>query len=96
MAKIGRHIFGAAIAVLLVTGPLAAQERAPQGNLQDRTEKALKKGIETILRTLDGLIESVPQYEMPEVLDNGDIIIRRKRPEKEEKTKSLPDDTDRT
>ena len=30
---------------------------------------------------LISLMHSIPQYETPEVLDNGDIIIRRKHPE---------------
>ncbi len=32
------------------------------------------------MRALEALIDSIPQYEMPEINEHGDIIIRRKRP----------------
>jgi len=31
------------------------------------------------MRALELMIDSIPQYEMPEIEENGDIIIRRKR-----------------
>lgn len=40
-----------------------------------------REGLAKLLQALDKLIESVPQYEMPEINENGDIILRRKRPE---------------
>jgi hypothetical protein len=45
-------------------------------------EKLAKEAAERLMMTLQMLLEYVPQYEMPEVLDNGDIIIRRKQPGK--------------
>ena len=36
--------------------------------------------MERMLRAIELMIEMVPQYEMPEVNENGDIIIRRKNP----------------
>ncbi len=33
--------------------------------------------MKTILNALELLLKSIPQYEAPEVLENGDIIIRR-------------------
>lgn len=41
---------------------------------------ALDEAMRRILGIIDLLIQAIPQYEPPEVLDNGDIIIRRKRP----------------
>ncbi len=35
--------------------------------------------IETLMQRLPMLIDNLPQYELPEVMPNGDIIIRRKR-----------------
>lgn len=40
-----------------------------------------REGLAKILQALEKLIESVPQYQMPEIDENGDIILRRKRPE---------------
>jgi hypothetical protein len=33
-----------------------------------------------ILKALGSVMDSIPQYEAPEVQSNGDIIIRRKNP----------------
>ncbi|WP_162906660.1 hypothetical protein [Algihabitans albus] len=35
--------------------------------------------IEKLMRAMDLLLDSIPQYEAPEITDDGDIIIRRKR-----------------
>ena len=40
-----------------------------------------REGMAKMLQALEKLIESVPQYQMPEINENGDIILRRKRPE---------------
>ncbi|HIC82124.1 MAG TPA: hypothetical protein EYP07_14360 [Kiloniellaceae bacterium] len=41
-----------------------------------------REGLEQMMRALRLLVDSIPQYELPEVLDNGDIIIRRKDPQR--------------
>jgi hypothetical protein len=35
--------------------------------------------IESLMQRLPMLIDNLPQYELPEIMPNGDIIIRRKR-----------------
>jgi len=35
--------------------------------------------IESLMQRLPLLIDNLPQYELPEIMPNGDIIIRRKR-----------------
>lgn len=35
--------------------------------------------VEPILRQFENLVADLPQYEAPEILPNGDILIRRKR-----------------
>jgi len=49
-----------------------AQE-SPREMLEDATRQAL--------RAFELMLKAIPQYEAPEILDNGDIIIRRKRSE---------------
>ena len=65
---------------------------------QDKAETYAREGVDKLLRALDRLIETIPQYEMPVVDDNGDIIIRRKR--QPEPPQPAPDpgapDVDRT
>lgn len=92
MAKLGSHIIGAALAILVAAGPTQAQKPTPNYNMQEHAEKALKEGVQTILRALETMFKAIPQYEMPELLDNGDIIIRRKKPA----DMKAPDDTDST
>ena len=98
MARLGSHLVAATIAFLIAAGPVRAQQPAPGGSTQERAEKALKQGMEMILRALEYMVDSIPQYEAPEVLENGDIILRRKKRQekkREEKNKS-PDDSSST
>lgn len=37
------------------------------------------QGMVRIIEALEGLMDSIPQYELPRLDENGDIIIRRKR-----------------
>jgi len=67
---------------LVLTPPAAqAQENAPGTAPQNSPGEMAREGLEQMLRALRLLVERIPQYELPEVLDNGDIIIRRKHPE---------------
>lgn len=66
-------------AVLAGTPPAAAQAEEDETSPGELTVEA----IDRLLRALDLLIESVPQYEAPFVNEDGDIIIRRKHPKRE-------------
>jgi hypothetical protein len=59
-----------------------AQDASPGKPPQDEPSDLAREGLERMMRALRLLVESIPQYELPEVLDNGDIIIRRKRGDK--------------
>lgn len=50
--------------------------------------------IETLMERLPVVIDNLPEYEMPEIMPNGDIIIRRKRdlPRIDRKTPDQPKD----
>jgi hypothetical protein len=93
MVKLSSHIIGVTIALLIAAGPVQAQKPSASDDMQEQTEKAITEGIQTILRALETMFKSIPKYEMPEVLENGDIIIRRKKPVEEKK---VPDNTDST
>jgi hypothetical protein len=49
--------------------------------LQDAQKQAVE-GIGKLLEALQMFVKSVPQYSAPEVLPNGDIILRRVNPGK--------------
>ena len=55
--------------------PASAQESEPS---EDPGSLALD-GIARMMEALEALVDSIPQYEMPEINEHGDIIIRRKR-----------------
>ena len=99
MYRLRSTIAALALAAVMAATPAAAVDPRPDPNMQERAEKALKQGIESVMRALDLMIGSVPQYEMPEVLENGDIIIRRKPPQllpEKDKPRRKPQDEDTT
>jgi hypothetical protein len=54
--------------------------RAAQRDDRVAAEDMAREAIEQLMRALELMIQSIPQYEMPEIEENGDIIIRRKHP----------------
>lgn len=83
-------------AVLAATPPTSAQEEG-----ETSPGELTAEAIERLLRALDMVIGSIPQYEAPFVNENGDIIIRRKHPERERplptpERKPAPPDIDTT
>jgi hypothetical protein len=52
--------------------------RAAQHDQRGRAEDMAREAIEQLMRALELMIDSIPQYELPEIQENGDIIIRRK------------------
>ncbi|TQV81917.1 hypothetical protein [Denitrobaculum tricleocarpae] len=52
-----------------------------------------RESIELMMRSLNLLMDSIPQYELPEINEDGDIIIRRKRNtvEPEDEPEEKPD-----
>ena len=76
-------------AVLLLTAPGPAAHAQSDGDspLPDRLERALREMMEDVKPTLEqaleymrsfGAIDDPRHYELPELLPNGDIIIRRR------------------
>ena len=47
---------------------------------QKKPEDMIEDGMKMILNALSLILKSIPQYKAPEVLENGDIIIRRVGP----------------
>ncbi len=61
-------------------GPAGAHSLEDRsGALEDRSgpRQLLEETTRDIIRQFELLMQSVPQYRAPEILDNGDIIIRR-------------------
>jgi hypothetical protein len=72
-----------------------AQER-PLGPGVEGAEELAREAVQRLLQALELLLLSIPQYEAPVLNDNGDIVIRRRRPgPKADPEREPPDDPDR-
>lgn len=86
---------GPALSVPVLIGQAGAAEPAKPPEKETPSEM-LKDATRTILRALGLMLQAIPQYETPEILDNGDIIIRRKNPKPPPEKDSNPDTPDKT
>lgn len=78
----------AALIVTLGTAPALAEE--PSGDIREGMDllsqgtrlllQGLLSEVEPALRELEGVLSDLNAYHPPEVLPNGDIILRRKTP----------------
>lgn len=59
-----------------LVGPAVAAEERPL----DDSLKMFEDAAAQIMKALELMILAVPQYEAPQMLDNGDILIRRVKP----------------
>jgi hypothetical protein len=77
-----------AMSVFMVTAsPALAQSE------DNNPEELASEGIAKLMDALGVFIKSIPQYEAPEINENGDIIIRRKRPESEKEPEPKLEET---
>lgn len=87
-----RHALALTISLGLAAAPVLAQD-PPEGGPQDMEEgfslleegtrlllRGLLSEMEPALRELQGALQNIDAYHAPEVLPNGDILIRRKEP----------------
>ena len=52
-------------------------------------EKMIENGIKKILNALELFIKKIPNYKKPEILENGDIIIRRIKPSQSDPPRNI-------
>ncbi len=76
MRALKRCLLASALALPLMTTPALADQ-------QDDALAQAEQAMRNLMLALDLIIASIPQYEMPEVMENGDIIIRRVQPQVE-------------
>jgi hypothetical protein len=87
---------GLSAAFLLAPALLAPAVAPAAAEEPGESEEAGEFGIERLMRALEAFIDMIPQYEMPEINENGDIIIRRKRHVEPAPEEDGGDDLDRT
>ena len=72
------------LCVASALGLAAAPARADdeQGQAEGESPMVLaEEAAQRLILALELMLQAIPQYAMPEVLENGDIIIRRINPE---------------
>ncbi len=72
------------IGALALAAPAAAQDPDAPNTDEPTPEELAAEGLDNLMRALELMLLSIPQYEMPEINERGDIIIRRKNPPKDE------------
>lgn len=73
----------ALVVTVVLAGPALAEERArPPADAPPAVEQ-FDAALEQALEAFHRLLRAIPRFEMPEITDQGDIIIRRKHPEVE-------------
>jgi hypothetical protein len=71
------------LAACLLTAPVTAASADSTRDSTAEAERLANEAIAKMMKALDLLISTVPRYAAPEVLPNGDIIIRRLDPKED-------------
>ena len=82
-----------ALAIALAAGPAHAQQRDQK---EQGLEETARSAIESLMDVMRTVIDKIPMYEAPVILDNGDILIRRKRPDEAPQPKPPNDSQQKT
>ncbi|MBH72168.1 MAG: hypothetical protein CMM57_00565 [Rhodospirillaceae bacterium] len=64
------------VVLSLTTYPTGVDAQTPK----DKAQELAHEGIKNLMQALRLMIEHIPQYELPVLNKNGDIIIKRKYP----------------
>lgn len=105
-AAVGPAFLAAFLVALPLQTPRAAKSQslpiAAAAEDGKTAEELARDAAEKLMRALELMFQEIPQYSLPEINENGDIIIRRinpkppeeKTPEPEKKSEPEPDATD--
>ncbi|MEH6476862.1 MAG: hypothetical protein V7727_14315 [Sneathiella sp.] len=72
-------LFGTTIAVFVTATTLVGASADEKG-----ADELAVEGLSKLMNALSLFVDAIPQYSAPEILENGDIIIRRKNKNTEE------------
>ena len=70
----------ALLAIVLAIAVPAAQIPPAYAGKDRSAEELARLGLEQMLKAFEQFLGSIPLYAMPQILENGDIIIRRVPP----------------
>lgn len=68
------------IILCLVVLSLTTHSTGVDAQPKDKAQELAHEGIKNLMQALQLMIEHIPQYELPVLNENGDIIIKRKYP----------------
>ena len=88
----GRRIGALALTALLLAAAPGHAQDAPADPMAPDPMAEVEEAMRHVMTALQLLLATVPQYAMPEVLDNGDIVIRRVQPEAPPDPQDVNDD----
>ncbi|MBO6561766.1 MAG: hypothetical protein JJ959_14580 [Nisaea sp.] len=69
------------LTVLVLATALAGPVSVARAASDEAPADTIERGAQLVIDGLRAFFASIPQYEPPEVLPNGDIIIRRVKPD---------------
>jgi hypothetical protein len=66
----------------LAAAPALAEDDEDQDrNAQEEAMALAQEGAQKLVQAIELMLKAIPQYGAPEILDNGDIVIRRLNPD---------------
>ncbi|WP_421783845.1 hypothetical protein [Kiloniella litopenaei] len=77
--KVKLKKFSLSLAVLSGLALSAALTQQSWAQDEENPGELARESLELMMKSLSLVIDSIPQYEMPVITENGDIIIRRKQ-----------------
>jgi hypothetical protein len=95
-AALRRSARAAALAAFLPAALPAYAQTQPPAAPEERPGALAREAIDKMMRALQLALENLPQYAMPELNENGDIIIRRQNPRADKPRPRTPDNPDET
>ncbi|MCW9032726.1 MAG: hypothetical protein OQJ97_00805 [Rhodospirillales bacterium] len=80
-----KKLFAFLICSVLLGAPSswAQNQSGPEGTETETPRELIGDAAQRLVRALELILMAIPQYSAPELLENGDIIIKRKWPEGE-------------
>lgn len=83
-----KHTLAAGMIALMALTAAPAWAGPPQ----EKDPHALASdGIQSLLKAMEMMLLAIPQYDTPYVNENGDIIIRRKKPSRNPSNPTTPE-----
>lgn len=81
----------AALALVLLGGPEPVRAQSEESE-QSSPEELAREGAERLMQALEQILRVIPQYGMPRIEEDGDIVIPRLNPPgEEEQDRSEPE-----